>query len=594
MKLSRKIVSVILVVAMLTTVFSVAASAVNNDPVIPSIVVPGLFQSETKYYEDGKPTKLEAPFFMDDTMEIVGLALTEALVPISKMLISQQDKDQKAAKALSGVLGDVLMGKLKCDENGHFINDVRATKYYDSFADLSKYDKDYILDQLPLNKYIDLAGEENLYVFSYASLGNMKDTAQELYDFIQFVKEDSGSDKVNLAPVSQGGSVMNAVMQLYKDNGRAFSEDINRIVYVIPALDGSLLVGEIYQYGLLDDNVELYSKMMPALMGTDEMAGYLVNVVLRIMPNADLNTILDVVAFDLVNDYMRYSTLLWGLVPSGNYEPCREMYLADDSMAVIREQTDWYYNAQKNSDANIKEAVSQGVKVFDIVDYNVPLYEIIDSWDDVNADGVIHLDSTSMGAYSVGVNKTLPEGYVSAVNNCTNPNHDHSDPRNIVDASTGLLPCTTFYFYNQNHERTGSNDVIMKLVSELLVDENFVDVYSYPDRFPQFNVGRNSKGFMNDLNEAKQMDLSGLTVDERVRFEEAISRGEAALEQTNVNLAEFEAAKAYFYDTRDEIIYGEEKEYTGGLVFNDYLATIFKIISDLLYYFFDGAGFSDM
>ena len=61
-----------------------------------------------------------------------------------------------------------------------------------------------------------------------------------------------------------------------------------------------------------------------------------------------------------------------------------------------------------------------------------------------------------------------------------------------------------------------------------------------------------------------------------------------------MDLAEFEAAKAYFYDTRDEIIYGAEKEYTGGLDFNDYLATIFKLISDLLYYFFDGAGFSDM
>ena len=594
MKKSKKIISLLLAVVMLSTTFMVAASAIEKEDVIPSIVVPGLFQSETKYYEDGKPTNLAAPFFMSDTIEIVGLALTEALVPISKLLISQEDKDQQAAKALSSVLGDTLMGKLKSDENGHFINDVRATKYYDSFKDLSAYDKEYILDQLPLNKYIDMAGEENLYVFSYASLGNMKDTAQELYDFIQFVKEDSGSDKVNLAPVSQGGSVMNAVMQLYKDNGRAFSEDINRIVYVIPALDGSLLVGEIYQYGLLDDNIELYSQMMPALMGVDEMAGYLVNIVLRIMPNADLNMILDIVAFDLVNDYMKYSTLLWGLVPSGNYEPCREMYLMDDSMAVIREQTDWFYNAQKNSRANIKEAVAQGVKVFDIVDYNVPLYEIIDSWDDVNADGVIHLDSTSMGAYSAGVNKTLPADYVRTVNNCTNPNHDHSDPRNIVDANTGLLPCTTFYFYNQNHERTGSNDVIMKLVSELLVDENFTDVYTYADRFPQFNVGRNSKGFMRDLEEAKTLDLTYLTVDERARFQYAIERGEEALEQTNVDLAEFEAAKAYFYDTRDEIIYGEEKEYTGGLDFNDYLATIFKLISDLLYYFFDGAGFSDM
>ena len=383
-------------------------------------------------------------------------------------------------------------------------------------------------------------------------------------------------------------------MQLYKDNNRNISEDINRIVYVIPALDGSLLVGEIYQYGLLDDNIELYSKMMPALMGADEMAGYLVNIVLRIMPNADLNAILDIVAYDLVNDYMRYSTLLWGLVPSGNYEPCREMYLSDASLATIRSQTDWYYNAQKNSDKNILDAKAQGVEIFDIVDYNVPLYEIVDSWDDVNADGIIQLDSTSMGAYSVGVGKTLPKDYVRTVNNCTNPNHDHSDPRNIVDANTGLLPCTTFYFYNQNHESTGSNDVIMKLVSELLVDKNFKDVYTYADRFPQFNVGRKSKGFMKDLEATKQMDLSGLSQDERARLEGAIARGEEALDKTNVNLSEFEAAKAYFYDTRDEVLYGEEKEYTGGLEFNDYLATIFKIVSDLLYFFFDGAGFSDM
>jgi hypothetical protein len=133
----------------------------------------------------------------------------------------------------------------------------------------------------------------------------------------------------------------------------------------------------------------------------------------------------------------------------------------------------------------------------------------------------------------------------------------------------------------------------MKLVSELLVDENFVDVYSYPDRFPQFNVGRNSKGFMKDVEEAKNMDTSKLSAEDKAKLEGAIARAEAALDNTNVNLSEFEAAKTYFYDTLDEIN-GNEKEYTGGLDTNDYLATIFKIISDLLYFFFDGAGFSDM
>lgn len=593
MKKTKKVLALIMAIVMLSTTFAVAASAANYKPT-PSIIIPGIFQSETKYYEDGKATDLEAPFFMGDTMEIVGVALTDALVPISKMLISQKDKDQKAAKALSGILGDALMGKSKCDENGKFINDIRATKYYDSFRDLSDYDQEYILKQLPLNKYIELAGEENLYVFSYASFGNMIDTAKELYDFIQFVKKDSGSDKVNLVPISQGGSVMNSVMQLYKDNGRAYSEDINRIVYVVPALDGSILIGEIYQYGLLDDNVELYSKMMPALMGASEMTAYLVNVLLRIMPNADLNAILDIVVTDLVIDYMRYSTLMWGLVPSGNYEPCREMYLMDDSTKIIREQTDWFYKAQKNSDANILEARAQGVEIFDLVDYNISLYEIVDSWDDVNADGIIQLDSTSMGAYSVGVGKELPADYVRTVNNCTNPAHDHSDPRNIVDANTGLLPCTTFYFYNQDHEKTASNDVIMKLVSELLVDENFKDVYSYPDRFPQFNVGRNSKWFMQDLEAAKNADMSNLSPADRAKVENAIARGEAALDNTNVNLDEYEAAEEYFYEVTDEILYGKEKEYTGGLEFNDYLATVFKIISDLLYFFFDGAGFSEM
>lgn len=595
MKLSKKIISILLAITMLFSTTAIVANAVNQEDVVPSIIIPGLFQCEVKYYEDGKVTDRAAPFFMPDTIEIVGAALTEAIVPISKLLISQEDKDQRAAKALGSVLGDALMGASKSDENGKFINDVRATKYYDSFADLSKYDQEYIFDALPLEPFVEKAGAENLYVFSYASLGNMRDTAQELYDFIQFVKEDSGSDKVNLAPISQGGSIMNAVMQLYRDNGRNYSEDINRIVYIIPALDGSLLVGEIYQYGLLDDNIELYSNMFPSLMGTDEFASYLINIVLRIMPNADLNNILDIVAFDLVNDYMKYSTLMWGLVPSGNYEPCRELYLADAASANIRAQTDWFYQAQLNSDANILLAKSQGVEIFDIVDYNVPLYELIDSWDDVNADGIIQLDSTSMGAYSVGVNKELPADYVRTHNNCPDPSHNHADPRNIVDANTGLLPCTTFYFYNQDHEKTASNDVIMKLVSELLVDKNFTSVFSYPDRFPQFNVARNSRGFIEDLNEAREL-LNGNTLSQgdKTKLQAAINLGDEAIAQTAVDIDSYEAAKANFYETYDEILNGGSSSEATGLEFNDYLTTIFKIISDILFILFDGAGFSDM
>lgn len=597
MKTSKKVIALVLSVVMLMGCFSATAFAVR-EAYTPSIVIPGIFQSETKYYENGEPTDAEPPFFMDSTIEVVGLALTEALLPIGELLVTQEDKDNMAAQAVADVLGEALMEKSRCDENGKFVHDIRATKYNDCFADLSEHDQEYILDQIPLQNYIDIAGGENLYFFSYASLGNMIDTAQELYDFIQFVKEDTGSDKVNIVPISQGGSVANALMQIYADNERSVAEDINRIVYVVPALDGSTLIGEIYQYGLLDD-AELYTTMLPSLIGEEDMLSYLVNVILRIMPNANVNSILDTAVHTLIMDYMRYSTLLWGLCPSGNYEACREMYLVDEGLEEICRQTDWFYGAQCNRYDNILKAIDDGVKVFDIVDYNVPLYQLVDSYDDVNADGIIQLDSTSMGAFSYGVDIKLGDDYVATHNNCSDPeNHNHEDPNGIVDACTGLLPETTFYFYNQNHERTGSNDVIMKLVTDLLVDESFVDVFSKPDKFPQFNVGRNSKGLMRDVEEMKNYDTSDLTEEEKAMLDEAIAEAEAQLNQTNVDLDAFNEAKDNFYSVREQILNRdaepEEKENDAYMNFGDAFKQLLQLLSDILYIFFGNLGFSDM
>lgn len=601
MKKSKKALALVLAVIMSVMCCSAVAQAATANEYIPSIVIPGIFQSETKYY-DGAKVQTNSPFFMDDTLDIVGMALTDALIPIGNLLINQEDKDEQAAYAVANLLGEVLVEKNRCDENGKFVHDIRATKYNDSFRDLSAYDQEYILDQIPLQNYIDIAGEENLYFFSYASFGNMIDTAQELYDFIQFVKADSGSDKVNIVPISQGGSVANALLQIYADNGRSVAEDIHRILFIVPALDGSILMGEIYQYGLLDDSYELYNTMFPALMGEDDMMSYLINIILRILPNADINNILDIAVKVLIEDYLRYSTLFWGLCPSGNYPACREMYLLDEGLENILAQADWYYGAQCNSDANILQAKADGVEIFDVVDYNYPLYQLVDSYDDVNADGIIQLDSASMGAFSLGVDKKLPADYVPTHSNCEDPqNHDHTDPNGIVDVCTGLLPETTFYFYNQDHEKTGSNDVIMKLAAAILTDNSFTSVHSYPDRFPQFNVGRNSKGLMRDVEEMKAYDTSKLSPELKAELEDAIAQAEEALNNTVVDINEFEAAKANFYSVCDKVekyengeINEASKENGAYMDFSNALAQIVEVLSKLFYILFGGAGFGDM
>ncbi len=622
MKKSTKLLALFLAVVMLSSSICFGANAVLiggetpyvnvDDDVIPTIIVPGLFQSETKYYDENGDVALDAngeeykmPFFMDTTMEIAGAALQDALKPILSMVVNQEDKEQQAAHAVADILSETLMGKQKLDETGHFINDIRATEYNDCYRDLSKHDKETIFEHFPLEYYTKHAGEDKLYVFSYASLDNMIDIANKLYDYIQFVKEDSGYDKVNIVPISQGGSVFVALMQIYEQKGRSMADDFVKIVFAVPALNGSTLVGEILEKGLMDDDKELYKEMLPALLGEEDYLGYLINIVLRFLPNADVNNILDIVFDTFIREYAGYSTALWGLCPVENYPGARENYLTDDCMAQIAEQTDWFYNAQLKYKDYLLKAADEGVQIFDIVDYNVPLLRIVDSWD-VPSDGIIQIESTSMGAYGIANNVKLPADYVPTHSNCTDPeNHDHSDPHGLIDPCTALFPETTFYFFEQSHESSASNDVFMKLACSIMMDSNFTSVHSYPDVFPQFNGARKTKNLMKDIDEMQKYDKSKLSSEDKIELEESIMQATDMLDNTIIDNDEEAAAKTRFYAIRDKIVDAEngvtepenptgEKENTAYLDFSYALKDLIYILSELFYILFGGNGFSDL
>lgn len=569
--------------------------------ICPSIVIPGVFQSDVRYFDadgnemlnaEGEP--YSGPFFLDTTGEIVKNALENALLPIGGMLATQRAKDEKAAQAIAEVLGETLAGKVKSDNHGNVISDVRAVKYNTSLANLSEYDRNYALNQIPLQSFAQQAGLDHLYFFSYMSFDNVQRLAEELYELIQTAKRETGHDKVNLVPISQGGSIENALMQLYKDKGLDFSEDVNRVVYIVPAADGTAILGDIYHYGLLDDDGALYGTMFPSLLGDDQQwLAYLITLVLRIMPNAQVNKIIDRAVDILIDDYLAYSTCMWALVPSGDYPAASEKYLSDPGDEFIREQTDWFYQAQLDSRDNILSLKEKGVQFFDIVDYNYSLYQICDSWDKVNGDGVIHLDSTSFGATSVPVGQTLPEDYVQANTYCTDPSHNHIDQGRIVDASTGILPDTTFYFKGQDHEKTARNDVIIRLAIRLLVDSTMTDVYSDP-AYPQFNYARDSRGFVNLYNQWKDYDTSNLSPEDKAELEASLAESKAAVESTCMPTEEYNAAKERLENITYRINNGEDRQEKQLSLFNKLLTKIFKFFSDFMLKYFGGKGFSDI
>lgn len=68
-------------------------------------------------------------------------------------------------------------------------------------------------------------------------------------------------------------------------------------------------------------------------------------------------------------------------------------------------------------------------------------------------------------------------------------------PDGELDISTCAFPNTTWFFKNQHHE-VGRNDVILKLLGQILVGE-ITDVNSSAN-FPQFNYGRVTRNLTRD------------------------------------------------------------------------------------------------
>lgn len=605
MKKTKKLISVILACVLMFSVVSAAGAAGTCEngscEYCPSIVIPGVFQSDVRLYDESGNEMLNsagapysAPFFLEDTGDIIKLALKEALLPIGGMLITQQDKQARCAQAVADVLAEVLMGNIQCDANGNPIKDLRAVKYDTSLANLSEYDRQYALDQIPIQAFADIAGYDHLYFYSYLSTGSVKQNAEGLYDLIQTAKAETGHDKVNLVPISQGGSLFTALVQVYRDKGENLADDLNRVCYIVPAADGAAVLGDIYHYGLLDDNEALYGYMFPSLLDEDqEWLAYLINLILRIIPNADVNQILDRAVYTLVKQHMGYSTAMWALIPSKDYPDCREMYLSDPEDAVIRAEADWYYNAQCNLKDYIKELQADGVEFFDIVDYNYTLYKICDSWDHVNADGIIHTDSESFGATTIGVDKPLSDSYKQKNTYCTDPSHNHIDEARLVDASTGLLCETTFYFKGQDHEQTAKNDVIIRLAIRILTDSTFTDVYSDP-AFPQFNYARNIKHLSNLLKRCENIDPESVPELYRKEYKAALAQAKEAYESTCMPTEEYNAA----YERLDAITYmianNAAPAEEGPTLFIRLITKLFKRLSEFMLSVFGGKSFSDI
>ncbi len=604
MRRFKRILSLVLAVALCVGSLAASAAAKGSDSAFggstaPVVLIHGNTQSDVYLYQadnvtrvldaDGNPVKNWMP-----KVDVPAMLL-QLIGPLLLSVVFQCDF------GLTGAVRNVVSGAmplLKMDANGMPANNMRVQSYADakgnplSLAECSKEMRDIANERLHMDERDQRLGDDRVYFFAYDSFGNNAVNTKALAEYIKSVSKKHGGSKVSVVPISLGGTLMNSLMEDYYDEVVPL---LQNVVFVVPAADGTNLVGDVYMRKLSVDNKNLYHDMFPALLGAFPGAlpgwmQYLINAVIRVLPKRVLHGMLDAVVDGLVGEYLSRNTTLWSLVPSGSYETAREIWLKGDSYAAIRAQTDHYYQAQKNSRANILRMRADGVRVYDICEYDTPLIAIASSYTKVNSDSVIHLDSASLGATAGYVNTPLPKGYRPVNPRCTDPAHNHRSPNGVVDASTGTLPEQTWYFKGGLHNLTSDNDLAMRLIIRLVTSGEYETVYSM-DAWPQFNNARESRAFRVEiLPQAEAVDPATLAAADAKELAAAIAEARAVLAKTVDVPGEYSHA----YDRVVAILVklglreAEKPDYAAMV-----LDPLFALLSDLLYCTVGPRGFFD-
>ena len=540
----KRVISIFLVLVML---FSVTASAGDSgyvadyDTETPVIIVHGMSQNNTYLVdENGEWVPDETGYVTGWPLEINVMPLIKRALPNMLLSILTRKNVGLTEAMYEGTYNALSL--IEKDNDGKYINNIEVPCYEMPMSELPEDVKEEYYTFLPIQELSEIVGEDDVYYFGYDSLGDVMYETEKLHHYIHdVVLPKSPNGQVKLCHISLGGTIAINYLETYPED----YELIKKMVFVIPAIDGSDIIGDLLTGNLsvfYDDNT-LYEDLLVTLLGETPLA-YVLNMVLRILPTDVLKSALSGLANGLVDIAALRSTMIWALCPDAYYEEAKAMWLEDnEDLAGILEDVEYFMNARANFEENLFALRETGCEIFNLACYDVNLFPLCKEYKTKNADRVIHAASPAMGATFADLGETLGEGYEAVGTYCDNPDHNHLSPDGVVDATTGLLPCTTWYFKAQAHEQLPENDVALALAIRVMADNNMKDVYSNP-AYPQFNEGRLTFNARDNIEAWNEADKSNLTAEEIDAITAAVEKVEALLNETIVDQAAWKAADA--------------------------------------------------
>lgn len=466
----KRIISVLLTMAILVTAFSFCAvSEKNNDKYggYPIVLVPG-YASASLCYDEGDETRAAWGWEIDDIIPPVLKSAGKMIKGITTL--SYSGDNTKLIEAAADCLLNIL-DAMRCNEDGTSVKNVRpvlvkASETCDSYMNVKYPDGDYRVE-LDMTQALDeLVGAENVFYFNCDFRMSAVDCANDLNNYIDDVKNYTGSEKVNIVAVSHGGLITSTYLSLYLDKG-----DLYNVVMDEPALTGAGIAADMLK-GKCDFDEETMVRYLEyhSMCETDynwavraHQLGFLDEAIEKLIPQ--------------IKEGILYWGSIWDFVAPDDYEELKAKNLDPAKSAELIKKSDYvHYEVMANYREIFKKALDSGVRVNIIAGAG---NRIITGQNDIS-DGIITVKS-STGA------STAPFGNrfsVSFVQKATAEGRVIS-PWMDIDVTDAYLPDNTWIVNGLFHGMEFWDEYSRSLLFKLLLTDEPVDVHTFRE-YPQF------------------------------------------------------------------------------------------------------------
>ncbi len=476
-KIIRKILSVTLCLTLIVTsfAFSLSTSASDTAPGtdIPLIYVMGQGSGLVRDNPDGTKERIYA---IDIPEGYIEDAVKENIDVFALAVLTQQWDD------FCDVLYEKmtpLFTEIKLDENGNTTDNSRVDWTW-SRNSISTYK--------PNGKY-----PTEQYFFEYDWRLDPYEIADTLHAYIEDVMAVTGATEVALLGRCLGACVTAAYMEKYD------GEYISDYILYASALNGAefcskAFCGELY---LDSDGVERFVYDLD-LFGTDETLNELLKAFVTVFNDTygldiamwSINNVYPNIYLDIVPRILRdtYGSFpgYWSMVGHEDYEKAKEtvFYGADmDKYANFIEKIDnYHYNVQVKAPELFEKWTNQGVNIANVTKYGYQTVPVVEDADAIGED-VCNVTEASMGAYTATINTVFNDTYLAAAKE--NGTDRYISPDKQIDASTCVLPNTTWFIKNLTHKNfpTDINNLF-----DYIINTEDVTVFTDTEKYPQYLV----------------------------------------------------------------------------------------------------------